>query len=140
VNAGSSIQFSTELNADKITAKVVSTEASVDMQSRNITVQAITSNPGRKLKAGMSAKVFFSTTRENATTISVPTEALIPGGNGYSVFVVKNNMAKITAVTTGSRNEKDVVITSGLNIGDTVMVSNTLRAADGIPLTVVASK
>ncbi|MDF2191347.1 efflux RND transporter periplasmic adaptor subunit [Paraflavitalea sp. CAU 1676] len=139
VNAGSSIQFSTELNKEKITAKVVSTEASIDMQSRNITVQAITTNAGRKLKAGMSAKVYFNTSRENAKAITVPTEALIPGGNGYSVFVVKNNTASITPVTIRSRNEKDALISSGLNSGDTVMVSNMLRATDGIPVTVVTS-
>lgn len=140
VKAGSKIRFSTELSEERLTATVVSSEASVDMQSRSITVQALTENTNGKLKAGMSAKVYFNTTTENEKGIMVPTEALIPGGNGYSVFVVKNSVARITPVSISNRNERDALISSGLNNGDTVMVSNLLRAADGIPVSVVSTK
>jgi len=65
---------------------------------------------------------------------------LIPDGNGYSVFVVKNGIAKLTPVTIGNRNESEVIIKSGLQTGDSVMVSNTLRAADGAPVAIVSHK
>lgn len=140
VKVGSKILFRTELNKDQLTATVVSTEAGVDMHSRNITVQATTLNAGGKLKAGMSAKVYYKTSAENAKGILIPTEALIPGGNGYSVFIVKNNAARITPVSITNRNEKEAFISSGISKGDTVMISNILRAADGAPVSLVSVK
>ncbi len=140
VKAGKKIQFSTELNDDKLTATVVSTEAAIDYQSRNITVNAAVTNADGKLKPGMSAKIYFNTSADNSKAISIPTEALIPGGNGYSVFVVRNGAAKITPVKISNRNEISALISSGLNNGDTVMISNILRAGDGVPVTVVTQK
>ncbi len=137
---GNKISFTTELSKEPLVATVVSTEAGVDLQSRNITVQATTNNAGGKLKAGMSAKVFFKTTAVNEKGILIPTEALLPGGNGYSVFVVKNGAAKITPVSVVNRNEKEARISTGIANGDTVMVSNMLRAGDGVPVTVVSVK
>lgn len=138
IKTGSKIYFSTELNNEMTSAIVVSTDASLDAQSRNIIVQAQFTNTGNKFRPGMSARVSFSTSIKNEQQITVPTEALIPGGNGYSVFIVKNGAAKLTPVTIGNRNESEVYIKSGLQPGDTVMVSNTLRAADGAPVAVVS--
>ena len=138
IKAGTKIQFSTELSDQKLTATVVSTEASVDMQSRNIIVQAAVANIGNKLKAGMSAKIYFNTSNGHGNSINVPTEALIPGEAGYSVFVVKNGVAKITLVTISNRDESYAWISKGLNIGDTVMTTNLLRSADGTPVNIVS--
>ncbi|MEJ8843682.1 efflux RND transporter periplasmic adaptor subunit [Lacibacter sp. H375] len=140
VKPGSKIYFTTELNSQMATAVVVSTEASLDAQSRNIIVQAQFSNAGNKYKPGMSARVSFSTSGKNEKSIMLPTEALIPGGNGYSVFVVRNGVAKLIPVVIGNRNESEAVIKSGLQPGDSVMISNTLRAADGTPVAVVSHK
>jgi membrane fusion protein (multidrug efflux system) len=140
VQTGNKIQFSTELSDEMFTATVASTEASVDPQSRNIIVQAIATGIGGKLKAGMSARVYFKTSGQHARGISIPTESLIPGGNGYSVFVIKNSTARLTPVTISNRNEKEAIISIGLSNGDTVMTSNILRAADGVPVTVVTNR
>lgn len=140
VKPGTKIHFTTELNSDIATAVVVSTDASLDVQSRNIIVQAQFANTGSKYKPGMSARVSFSTSGKDEKGIMLPTEALIPGGNGYTVFVVKNGVAKLTPVVIGNRNEKEAFIKSGLQSGDSVMISNTLRAADGSPVAVVSHK
>ena len=140
VKTGTKIRFSTELGNESATATVIASEASVDMQSRNITVQALTANANNKLKAGMSAKVYFNTSGENAKGIMVPTEALIPGGKGYSVFVVKNNVARITPVVVSNRNEQQALISSGIVNNDTIMVSNILRAGEGTPVSVISIK
>lgn len=140
VKPGNKISFTTELSAEKVAATVVSSEASVDVQSRNITVQATTANQDGKLKAGMSALIYFNTSAENVKGIMIPTEALIPGGEGYSVFLVKNNAAVITPVKIASRNEQEALISSGVANGDTVMISNILRAGDGVPVSIVSYK
>ena len=140
VKTGTKIKFSTELNELLHTATVVATEPGVDMESRNITVQAIANNPAGILKPGMSVKVHFNTTSNGAKAFLVPTQALIPNGKGYSVYVVKQGMAKMTPVAIANRNENEATITSGVNNGDTVMISNILRAMDGTPVQIVSNK
>jgi membrane fusion protein (multidrug efflux system) len=140
IRTGAKIQFSTELNEALNSATVIATEPGVDVESRNITVQAIAINPGGVLKPGMSVKVHFNTTTSANTAFLVPTEALIPNGKGYSVYLVKQGTAKMTPVGIGNRNEAEAAITSGLSTGDTVMVSNILRAMDGTPVQVVSTK
>jgi len=139
VKKGTRISFSTSTNDAKQTAYVIATESGIDALSRSITVHAIADNKQGAYKPGMSAQVHFSTIEEGTKGIVLPTESLIPGTKGYSVFVVKNGMAKISPVSIGSRTESDALITSGLMDGDTVMVSNILRTGDGTPVQVVTA-
>lgn len=138
VTPGKKVQFSTELGDEKIPATIVSSEAAVDMQSRNITVQASLPNPDNRFRAGMSARVYFNTGGENSTGIFAPTEALIPGAQGYQVFLVKNGEARLTPVSILNRNERSARISSGIAPGDTLMISNILRASEGTPVSIVS--
>ena len=140
VKAGNPIWFSVLGDSSRLPATISATESGIDMESRTITVQASSSNKKGKLRPGMSARVFLSTVEENATGITLPTEALIPGAQGYSVFAVRKGVARMTHVTIGNRTETDALITSGLNDGDTVMISNILRSGDGTPVQIVSSK
>jgi len=122
VKAGKHISFSVLGDTARLPATISATESGIDSESRTITVLAFSYNKNRQLRPGMSARVFLSTVEDNATGMTLPTEALIPGAQGYSVFAVKNGAAKITQVTIGNRSETDAPITAGLSDGDTVMV------------------
>ena len=89
------------------------------------------------MRAGLSAKVAFPTISKDAEVITVPSEALIPSPQGYSVFTVKNGIAKTQAVKVQNRTESEALILEGLSSGDTIMVSNVLRAGDGVPVQIV---
>ena len=140
IKVGKKISFSVLGATEKQIARISATESGIDNESRTITVHAISPNTNNKLTPGMSARVYFSTAADDAMGMTLPTEALIPSAQGYSVFTVKNGAAKITPVTVGNRTEADALITSGLTDGDTVMISNTLRSGDGTPVQVVSIK
>lgn len=140
VKAGKIIRFAAASSNEAFRAKITATEAGIDIQSRTITVQAEASNHRGVLKPGMSARIYLSTVAEDARGITLPTESLIPGAQGYSVFRVKDGLARITSVTLGNRDESEAVIASGLHDGDTVMISNILRSMDGTPVQIVSTK
>lgn len=140
VRRGKKISFSVTNSTQQFSAKIAATESGINTQSRTITVHAIASNYQGTLRPGMSARVNISTVSDGAIGISLPTESLMPGLNGYSVFTVKNGVAKLTPVSIGNRNESEALITSGLNDGDTVMISNILRSGDGTPVQIVSAK
>lgn len=140
VKNGRKVSFTTQLSDKKYTATIRATEADVSAQSRSLMVQAIAENPGGIFRAGLSANILFSTMSTDSKGIRLPTEALIPGAEGYSVFVVKNGIAKSVPVKIGNRSETEAIISSGLHNGDSVVVSNILRTADGIPVQPAAFK
>lgn len=140
VKTGKHIWFAILGDSVRLPATISATESGIDAESRTIMVQAFSANKNGKLRPGMSARVFVSTVEDNATGITLPTEALIPSAQGYSVFAVKNGVARITHVTIGNRTETDALITAGLNDGDTVMISNILRSGDGTPVEIVSTK
>ena len=140
VAVGRQISFSVLGRPNRLSAKISAMEAAIDTQTRTITVHATRSNKHGELSPGMSAKVFFSSVDDNAKGVILPTESLIPSAEGYGVFVVRKGLARITPVTIGNRTESDALITSGLNHGDTVMISNILRSGDGTPVEIASIK
>lgn len=140
IKSGSSIHFSTALSPEQNTATIKATEPGANAENRSILVQAVAANPGNKLRTGLSAKIFFSTVGTGTKGITVPTEALLPGNGGYTVYVLKGGYAKVVPVNISSRTEARAIITSGLQSGDSVIISNTLRLGDGLPVQAVTSK
>lgn len=140
IQIGDKVRFTSELSDQEYVATISATEPGLDAQGRSLQVQAITNNASGQFRAGLSAKVYFRVTDKGAKGILVPTESLAPGEKGYTVFVIKNGVAKPVEVTISNRTETDAVITSGITTGDSIIVSNLLRIGDGTPVKAVVSK
>ena len=70
----------------------------------------------------------------------VPTEALIPIQNGKKIFISENGKAKEIIVETGARTDKDILITSGLKAGDTILTSGVMTLKNDSPVKVKLQK
>jgi membrane fusion protein (multidrug efflux system) len=139
LSPGRKISFTSIHSQDRFSATITGMEAGIDATTRNMMVYATTDNESRLLKPGMSVRVFFPTTTVNAFGFMVPTQAVMPSDNGYTVFTVKNGVAKVTPVQISNRTESEAIIASGLTQGDTVMISNILRAGEGTPVQAVSA-
>ncbi len=104
-------------------AVIIAIEPQVNVQTRNLTARAIL--VGSRANIGSFAKVYVDE-GEGRKAIMIPTSALIPDDRNNDVVVVKNGKAVYTAVSTGIRQTNLVEITSGLNPGDSVVVSGLL--------------
>lgn len=140
IQIGDKVRFTSELSDQEHVAIISATEPGLNAQGRSLQVQAITNNDSGHFRAGLSAKVYFSVTSKGAKGILVPTEALAPGEKGYTVFVIKNGVAKPVDVTISNRTETDAVLTSGITKNDSIIVSNMLRLGDGTPVKVFMTK
>lgn len=139
IRTGNKVKFTSELSDTEHFATIMATEPGLEAQSRSLQVQAVTNNADGQFRAGLSAKVYFQVTNQDAKGITVPTEALAPGEKGYAVFVIKNGLAKPMPVTVSNRTEKDAIITSGIMANDSIIISNMLRLGDGTPVKAVLS-
>ncbi|WP_228853056.1 efflux RND transporter periplasmic adaptor subunit [Aegicerativicinus sediminis] len=134
VQQGKSISFTTQVSNELHEAKIISSNSGLDNQNRSLLVQAIADNEKHEFKGGMSAKINFSTLEEGTKGVKIPSQALIPSEQGYSVFLLEDDKAKLTAVEITNRSENEVTILTGINNGDKVIVSNILRLGDGLPV------
>ena len=64
--------------------------------------------------------------------LKVPQGAVFRRGEGWAVFRIESDIARLTPVTLGHRGERDVEIASGLGEGATVAVHPGDRVRDGV--------
>jgi multidrug efflux system membrane fusion protein len=104
---------------------------SVDATTGTITLKGTFANADRKLWPGQYVRVTLKLTTE-ANAVTVPNEAVMTGQNGSYVYVVKpDRTAETRNVVTGARVGQDMVISSGLQAGETVVTEGQLRLAPG---------
>jgi membrane fusion protein (multidrug efflux system) len=111
----------------------VASEPQVNLSSRNLKVRALLKDGAAH--PGAFVKVFINA-GAGKKAIMVPTNCIIPEDKNNQVIVVKGGKAKVVNVVTGVREADDVEITSGLNNGDTVVVTGVLFARPDQPVTI----
>ena len=138
IRKGSIVEVAVEgQNNARCKAVVIAREPQVNQTTRNILIRALltncTANPGT------FAKVYFKAGSAR-NSILIPTSAIIPDDKYKKIVVVKNGQANYVVVETGVRKEDVVEITSGLSIGDSVVVDGVLFARPGKPVKVRSVK
>jgi membrane fusion protein, multidrug efflux system len=103
----------------------------VDMTTGTIRLKGTFPNTDHKLWPGEFVRVTLRlTTQQNA--VVVPNEAVQTGQNGSFVYVVKpDRTVESRPVTTAARIDQDLVVQSGLEVGETVVTEGQLRLAPG---------
>jgi len=64
----------------------------------------------------------------------IPTQAVIPGTRDKKVIIADSGKAKFVVVETGIRDENNIQVTSGLNLGDTVITSGLMQLRAGMTI------
>lgn len=133
VKNGISVRFTVQGTNAAFTAKIYAVEPLVETATRTLRVRALADNRDSRLIPGTFANVIFPLgTIENG--LLVPAEALIPVQNGKKIFIKKDGVAKEILVETGARTDADVLVSKGLNEGDTVLTSGVMSLRDGSPV------
>jgi membrane fusion protein, multidrug efflux system len=134
IKKGASVEVLTDV-ADSVKQKavIIATEPQVSTGSRNIKVRALLQrgypSPGAFVKVYVKGA-------SQPKAMMVPTNAIIPDDKNNQLVVVKNGKAAFVNVQTGLRMANNVAITSGLNAGDTVVVTGVLFARPSAPVTI----
>lgn len=107
--------------------------------SLNFPVEIEVSN-NNKLRAGMYGTAVFSSAKDASASkplAVIPAVAFVNGVSSNKVFVVENNVAKLTDVVSGRVVGDYVEILSGLKEGATVVTSGQINLTDGAKVKVV---
>jgi membrane fusion protein, multidrug efflux system len=133
---GNRISFTTDYSTATFSAVIDAIEPGVDVKTRTVLLRAVCPNPGGTLVPGTSVRVSYPL-RAIVKKLFIPTPALIASVKGYNVYLVRSGKALLQPVRTGIRNRQSVEITGGLELKDTVVVTNLLRIKPDSPLKIV---
>ncbi|MFY8009447.1 MAG: efflux RND transporter periplasmic adaptor subunit [Flavobacterium sp.] len=129
ISKNNTITFTVPNVKETFTAKIYALEPAIEATTRTLQIRALTDNSNGKLLPGTFANIELPL-KNIKDAIIIPTEAIVPIQDGKKVFIANNGKAKEVKVETLTRTDKDVVITSGLKIGDTVLTSGVMSLKD----------
>jgi RND family efflux transporter MFP subunit len=125
--------------SDKIAPGAVSMiENSVDATTGMATLRATMPNEDELLWPGTLVNVRVTLRQEQA--VAVPSVAVQVSQRGNFVYVVKDGVAQVRAVTVGRAVDDETVIESGLSGGETVVTNGHLLLTDGTQVVIREKK
>lgn len=133
VSVNTRINFSVAGSDKKNEATIYAIEPSIETATRTLRLRARADNKDGLLRPGSFANVELSLNMLDSALL-VPTEAVVPIQDGKKVFIVKNGKAKEVVVEAATRTDKEILITSGLHPGDTVLTTGVMTLKDGTPV------
>jgi membrane fusion protein (multidrug efflux system) len=68
---------------------------------------------------------------QSGKVLMIPTEAIVQEMEGKKVWALTNGKATSRPVTTGFRSNNEVEVLSGLQVGDTIMVTGLMQVREG---------
>ena len=139
IRTNSEIQFTVPGSSKKNYAKVYAIEPGINSSSRTLQIAARAANPSGEFLPGSFSKVDFPLAIIN-NALLIPSEAIVPVERGKKVFVSRNGKATEVIIETSTRTEKEVLVTSGLKVGDTLLTTGIMALKPDSPVKVRLTK
>lgn len=130
VKIGQEVAFEVTGSPQRYVAKVYALSTEVTPETRTFRVRATAANNDLKLKPGMFTRVKLIT-QVSDNVVMIPTDAVVPTLDGQQVYVVLDGKAAARPVLIGDRKEAYLEISSGLKIGDTVIITGLMGISEG---------
>lgn len=135
VKVNTELNFTVSGSSQRHKAKVYAIEPSIDAATRTLQLKATAKNADGALLPGSFANITLPL-NTIPDAILIPTEAVIPIQNGKKVFITEGGKAKEAFIETSARTDKYVLVTSGLQKGDTVLTTGVMSLKKGTPVKV----
>lgn len=129
--AGKRIKFRTEISPQEFEAVVYAIDPKVDIATRTMTIRGLYNNGNGKLSAGMFARINLIT-EQSGEMLLIPTESVVLEMEGKKVWLISNGKAKSQVITTGFRSNEQVEVLTGLQPGDTIMITGLMHVREGV--------
>jgi multidrug efflux pump subunit AcrA (membrane-fusion protein) len=137
ISEGQSVSLQLSAYPDQtFPATVASIDPIADANTRTFTVKITPVDEEGLLKSGMYADVSLLAD-ERTNTVVVPREAIVQQDDQTLVYVIEQGIASQREVETGLSDGQKVEILSGLEPGETVVISGQPNLADGAKVEVV---
>ncbi len=135
VKNGSKINFTVAGTAKVFNATIYAKEPAIDATTRTLVIKALANNSDNMLIPGTFANISLTLKAIN-NAILIPSVAVTPILNGKQIFVVENGLAKTVKIVSTIRTADRLLVSEGLNAGDTVITSGIMAIKPGAAVNV----
>lgn len=137
LHVGDKVEVTTDAYPGTVFAGTVSAlDPKVDVETRNLRVEATVANPDERLMPGMFVRVAVPSGGEQRH-LTLPQTAISYAPYGDTVFVVRDGTpphVEQVVVTVGPTRGDQVAVLSGIEAGDVIVVSGQLKLKNGTPV------
>lgn len=126
IKEGTEINFKLPSSNILFSGKVYAVEPKIDQATRTLQIRAIAPNSKGLLTPGAYVEIDIVLSNIKDAFL-IPTDALVPDIKGETVFIYRNGKATPQVVKTGTRTNENIQIVSGVESGDTVIVSGIIQ-------------
>lgn len=127
---GASAQIRLDGSVEPVPGRVAWLAFEADPVTGKFGVEVYVSNPDLALRPGVMGRATIQK-RTHPNVLVVPREAVMDGVRGHMVYVVDGDRARRRAITLGADQGMLVVVTSGLAVGDRVVVRGHRDLVEG---------
>jgi membrane fusion protein (multidrug efflux system) len=140
LKSGEAVEILTGPEQPAVTAEIVALDSRVNSVTRSTTVRVRVGDARQVPAPGASVRVLVPASAP-ITAVSVPVSALRKGPDGDHVFIIKADeqgrlRAQRRAVLTGTMLGDDVLLMSGVSVGDQVAANGSFKLRDNVPVVV----
>ena len=136
VKPGVSARVYLDGGSKAIDAKVTRVTPAADLETRTFIAEIDVPNPDRQLMPGMMATTAIQSEGDGESLV-IPQYALLTRREGNGVFVVEGNKATWRPLVVEALMGHELIVSSGLNAGDQVILRGHRELNDGEPVLVV---
>lgn len=133
VKPGTPLTFTFDNDLNQYHASVYAVESNLDRQTLTLKARALYSNPGGRLKPGLSTNIEIKL-QEIKNTLVIPSLSTIAEMGRDIAYIYKDGKAHQVVVKKGMRTASSVQILNGLSVGDTLLVTGVMQLRDGLPV------
>ena len=130
---GSIIEFRVAGSSRVHPAKVSATAPGLNESNRSLNCRAVVQHADPSLLPGSFATLTIRMA-EKPQALMLPAQAVIPQARGKKVIRYNNGQAEFVEVTTGTRTADQVEVITGLQAGDTILLSGLMSIRPNTPV------
>lgn len=130
---GATIEFRVTGSTVTHTATINAAAPSLSVNNRSLNYRATVQSKDPSLLPGAYATLTIRLA-ENSAALMLPAQAIIPQARGKRVIRYSGGKTEFVDITTGARTTDQVEVTSGLEAGDTILVSGLMSARPNAPV------
>ena len=113
--------------------KIESIASRVDPQTRSILARAKINNENNEIIPGSLLEIEILYNEKDA--LSIPdTSIMYEGSKKFIYKIIENNIIKKTEIETGVRNQGNLEVLSGLNVGDKIIAEGLIKVRPGMKI------
>lgn len=133
IKPGKSLSFTVENDRTIYQATVYAVESKLDEKTLSLKARAIYPNLQGRLKPGQSASIEIQLNKI-VNTIVIPSVSSIAEMGRSIAYIYKNGKAQQVVIEKGMRTASSVQVLSGLNVGDTLLVTGVMQLRNDLPV------